>query len=782
MSFGDKLLAGLAKLEHQTIEPALLEQAKEIEAALQSATEYQALKKQLGLLSDISFRVPKETVKIVSEFLKRIQTVTLTYEYPSYRKFDTKGALITLALGILHKIRYQELNAVLVIFLEYASSEIEDVKKEALRGLELTADWNIDVLKQAGYYAQDTIIKHLQSLKEDELKMHFSAINLLCREILSTTISGDTWRADSVIISRGAIKADVQITGLRKSALQLLEKLYSFAKTPAEKIAIIGSLQQATNARDISPDDKATVAMLNADAVSVLKFYQQLLGSEELEIIEDIEHNAYWTHYHKSIYPDVKAAAIQIRDLLDANEEYQIFKTLIGFQGIFEDWESEEERRGKFKEIGEYRDNKAKEFVAGMTPENFALWRERILEYAKIESNDMATFPHFSKFLEHFGVEQPALALKILKDDDTKLERFLIPVLSGLWKSDRENAKKLIRKWMHKGLHLGQSIRLFSYTSDVDNELLQELFKKSQDKKDPMAFFNFTSVAAHQFGQGNKQLVSKYFVPSVKSLTELNEVMWIFDFWYRQNSEEIIESLTEDEVTALLDNLVQLKSLEYHAENVLSAIAKKHAIKVITFFGQRIERDEKTELKDGYEPVPYQFYKLASSLATIPKDAVGVVRSWYKPKEYGMFSHRGGRLLSNIFPTFSRGLSEALINLVQEGGDDNWLFVMSVLRNYEGQPFIHDVCRELAKVIPEKFENELGIILDATGVVSGPLGFAEAYERKIKEVEPWLKDTDEKVRTFAERHIKMLGKSIEHEKIRAAEEKELREYQFRNSE
>ena len=46
-------------------------------------------------------------------------------------------------------------------------------------------------------------------------------------------------------------------------------------------------------------------------------------------------------------------------------------------------------------------------------------------------------------------------------------------------------------------------------------------------------------------------------------------------------------------------------------------------------------------------------------------------------------------------------------------------------------------------------------------MVAGPLGFVEAFERKIKEIEPWLDDESEAVREFAKTHIKDLQMRIE---------------------
>lgn len=147
---------------------------------------------------------------------------------------------------------------------------------------------------------------------------------------------------------------------------------------------------------------------------------------------------------------------------------------------------------------------------------------------------------------------------------------------------------------------------------------------------------------------------------------------------------------------------------------------------------------------------------------------------------YGMFIYRGAKLLKNIFPQFHADLEKALVRIAHGNTRDDWLFVMAILRNYEGQPFIHGVCKELVKILPEDDEllGEVRIILQSTGVVHGTHGFAEALARKIREIEYWLSDTNLKIKSFAEKYIQGLQLQIEAENKRADEDIILRKHQY----
>jgi beta-lactamase class D len=109
---------------------------------------------------------------------------------------------------------------------------------------------------------------------------------------------------------------------------------------------------------------------------------------------------------------------------------------------------------------------------------------------------------------------------------------------------------------------------------------------------------------------------------------------------------------------------------------------------------------------------------------------------------------------------------------------------MAILRNYEGNPIIHDVCKEIVKVLPagSNLNKELSIILESAGTVSGEYGFVEAYKKKVEEIKPWQQDESPRVQKFAQNYIASLKKQIEYEQKRADEGILLRKHQYGSGE
>jgi len=180
-----------------------------------------------------------------------------------------------------------------------------------------------------------------------------------------------------------------------------------------------------------------------------------------------------------------------------------------------------------------------------------------------------------------------------------------------------------------------------------------------------------------------------------------------------------------------------------------------------------------------FDAIPFQLHKLNEPLSKIPSDAIRVVREQYDG-DYSLLIWRGARLLKTIFPGFPREFETELLNIVRAGGRTNCEFVLAILRNYEGEPFIHNVCKEIIRLLPldSPLRTEVAIAMERTGVVTGEFGLAEAYERKMNEVNDWVTDPDAKVQEFAKWYVVNLENMSAAARKRAEEEIALRKHRY----
>ena len=125
-------------------------------------------------------------------------------------------------------------------------------------------------------------------------------------------------------------------------------------------------------------------------------------------------------------------------------------------------------------------------------------------------------------------------------------------------------------------------------------------------------------------------------------------------------------------------------------------------------------------------------------------------------------------------------MQNRLERIATEGSDDDIGFILGILRRYHGEAATHNVVKEIIARLAED-DPRLSIVeicLQATGVVSGEFGFAEAYRRKKAEVAPWLDDARPQVRKFTERYLRHLDNSIALDHRRGEERRELRRRRF----
>jgi hypothetical protein len=137
-------------------------------------------------------------------------------------------------------------------------------------------------------------------------------------------------------------------------------------------------------------------------------------------------------------------------------------------------------------------------------------------------------------------------------------------------------------------------------------------------------------------------------------------------------------------------------------------------------------------------------------------------------------------LLHVIFPDFPEAFEAELSRVLGNKSEIDILFVLAILRTYEGQPFIHRICKEIIRVLPSdsRLRTEVAVALESTGMVSGEFGVAEAYERKKEEVKDWLDDSADKVKDFAKWYIGTLEDMSVAERKRAEEDIALRKQKY----
>ena len=800
-----KVLGRLAHSSTPAADEAIGRACDQAFATLAEANEYDALEFGVEVLATVGFRRSKEAVSAIDSFIRSVEARHLVHSHEygalveTLSKYRNAYTLTSKGIEVLSGLRYLETPAVVDSLLWASTHAEESVRKGAISALSGLAKYNLSV-----YYGQGTesgrgigaapqlsAIDTLEKTSDEELKTHLGGVLTILEGLLSTSMESARWSSTAVTLSRATTPADGGVLAARQRSIALLKKLYGLLETRSQKLSIIRSLNAAARAQSMGAGDKAYADMISANAQEVLAVFAHLAKEEDLQIVQKLEHDSYWIHYH-SPSEDVRSAALNVKAVIDANKEYAIYKTLVGFEGVFGDWSTSKRDESFALGSQDSRVKEARVIASRIADEGFDVWRRRILTFAKTESNDMATFPVFYEFLAEVAGSYPIFALDLLFNDSDQLSKFLIPILRGLWDSEkRDELLPLIRRWVREArpeetTFLYACAKLFLSTKHVDVELLGQLLDKATELKDAFVLRQVASVAIARFATDEVHGELKaLFLRALSRLTELKDANWVREIWFREKAKEIVAELSPKERHEVLKNLRLLPQIDYQAEDVLAVIAEREPRDVVDLLCARLyEPDERAPAlaeKEGveYEELPFQFHRLQDPLSSDPKMVVQKVLDCYR-KDSSLFEFRGAKLLQVIFPQFSETFQGALVRLVREGGDAELEFVAGVLRAYSGEMFIHPVARELIKRLPpgSPLVTEVEIALQSTGVVSGEYGMAEAYERKRLEVLDWLQDPDDRIRTFAVKYISELEAMRDSERARAEESIALRKFKY----
>ena len=304
--------------------------------------------------------------------------------------------------------------------------------------------------------------------------------------------------------------------------------------------------------------------------------------------------------------------------------------------------------------------------------------------------------------------------------------------------------------------------------SDVKKpDFAARLLKRAIDKGDQIAVIECLLFALEHYGTEKIADADTFVRDALTFLNDRKDPRWVSEAWFLQKATKFYEELTPERTAQVLQNLGYLRQVNYQVERVLVRLAERQPEAVWDYFGTRLAREAADgEDEERFEAVPFQFHGLEKELSKDPQLAISKGLSWFA-RDRDLFQFRGGRLLSSAFPNCTPEFAAALAELVKAGGDTEADFALAILQNYHGETSTHVVLKEIVSRFPDDARKMSGVrvSIDSTGVVSGELGFAEAWRAKKESLTEWLADERPAVKAFAEKHIAELDL---HDRVRTA--------------
>lgn len=672
----------------------------------------------------------------------------------------------------------------------------EHIKKKILEAINSLAKYEIDVWNQVGPGVQAVLVDHIVAMSTRDRFLNRDIVLAVSSAVLSPEMHGAIWHAESVTLRTGSIPASPEIQNIRDKTLTVLFDLFKSAKSDPERRKIISTIREAeyTGTRSEINDDFLNLT-LSASARTVDFF----IGNSTVlsyELMETLEHD-YWYAWKRARgiarsgsrakCKDVAVKLIgeieKLRDRFNADATYVKFKVLVGFESIYPlHWEGIEEENfeSQYEASESYRHSEADKYIAQIDENNEADWFALIERVASVESNDLATFPPFTRFLTELAKEKPETTARLLEQGPEQVAKFLPAILNGLEKSNNQAIyDRQVRRLIASGKHLGAVARQLRLGDLARPAVAASVLKRAMDIGDNVAVMECLILAMEMPDRVSP--TRDFYRPAIQYLNAKSEYRWIQFYWLTKEANPFFASLSDDEAQLLQPALVHASQIDYRVERILFQLAKDHPKLVWDCFTNRLakRRQDGEDSGERYDAVPYQFHGLERELSKHPDLAVRSGRALFE-KEPDLFRFRGGQLLKNAFPSFPNEFGNELMRLVSEGDREDAQFVIEVMENYHGEEQTHELLKALIVRYPNDRDIRSGVAIsvEGTGAVWGEGGFVDSLRTKIELIRNWCSDNRPEVRKFATELIESMELQIADEERRAEERKALRQLQY----
>lgn len=735
---------------------------------------HENLKILLKYIEEFGDKTPKE-LKIIeiindtlekSKQLKKEPVKTSFGDLPGHDYAD----VAEVCLDILERLRYIYPKEVFETLSRLSIDDKEKIKKKSLEVVSKMAKYTFwPKEKKIYYHPQLFILDEVERWDDKKLLTHLNFIVKVSEELLSPSFEGTSWSNHKTFtIHQGPLPAGDTVKKIRERTISILKKLYSLSKIISEKQRILQALGQATHTPHTGNYTPELEKIILENTNTLVSYYSSIVKEADNEVIKIIEEQLHWfVKRFKNGLKNVK----KLRSLIEKNAEYDMYKVFVGWDYRFSDeldyHEAEKERKQKIDE-----------YIKQITDKNLSQWQKKILpiikNYEQLE--DRGQFQYFNIFLNELSKQKPEIAQKLILENEKEIEPFLVHLIAGIWQSkQKERAIKLLEKWIKKGKHLSACAYIFEYVKEIDEPLLNKIYKKAKEQNDVNALTNVIRSIVSNFEQS--KIGKDLFVECIKELKEHKNYWWVNHVWFRGNS--ILGALNKNDWKTVLESLLIAPNIDYHLEEMLSAVAQNSPKELIGFFHERIKIQAKKKREERYDAIPFDLHKLNEPLSQNAKVVIEEILKWFK-KEDWLSYWEGGHLLQAIFPAFHQELEEQLIKLLRSKNKNKAKIVLYILRSYKGETFLYNVCKEFIKQYPKskKYKQEMFMILSQMGVVSGEYGFVDCYKRKKQEIQDWKKDKSKVIKNFAQQYENYLSKRIDYEKKRADEDIEIRKREF----
>ncbi|MFW1250844.1 hypothetical protein ACEV8Q_13120 [Vibrio parahaemolyticus] len=752
---------------------------EEIHGVLVNSISYDCLSSSLSVLERFISHVSKKSIDALVCCWYRLHEVEeLSLGDPSLVKFQRKDKIYSRIITLLGQLRYLEQDKVTdVLFTFWREDESHRVEVE--RVFKELAEFNLYAIDKIGFEPQLKILEKIKNISDEERVDLFPLAVCILNQLLSTDIEGHEWHYRTVTIKSMAIPASEQVESIRNDTVSLLIVLYDDVSSIEDKKILLNIMNEACRSSSRSEISDEASLIIEKNSIDILGFWASVVEKEPLELVQKIEYNSYWTYYHTTSQL-VKQSALLLREAIDSISEYKIYRDLVGYEGVFYNWE-DRDSVFDYESQSKYREDNLRSYIDSISTQNLDEWIRRVDVYLTTESKDLATFPYLFKFVEEASCIFPGEFLNAL-DSRPNLIKAAVSIFRGVWRSPQQKyfSRKII-EWLENGSYLWEISIAFSNFEGLEYDLINKFVKSCLNFEDVQSLSSLFRVINAENIKLSKDELNHLVSDIFSFLNEKESTSWIGYTWFTNKGDSFFLELSEYNLNLIVDNLVFVKDFDYQLEGVFENILNISVDSAFLLIEKRIEYKERIPFDElgRYDEIPFNFVSANKVLSNYPDRILNTIKNNYDPK-YSFLNHSISSLFRKCFPVFDDNLIDVITCHLNPLDTNELNIILSIVKSYEGHTSIYPLVKEILKKIDCSDHNIrcVRVALNSTGVVTGEYGFVNALNLRLEEVTPWLDDDDANVVKFTYKYIESLKEEIEQETKRVDERVAIEKHRY----
>ena len=207
-------------------------------------------------------------------------------------------AVTKLVVEIVESLRYVDVIGTLQLLIDiYRDEPNDDIRRQIVNAVKNLSEYNIDAYNQVGPMLQMALVDHLAGMSDAEVDSIRPIALTVWTEAIQSDITGATWKADSVVLSTGAVPVSDQLREVRDKAIKALFAAYDRSTDDAQKRAVLSALDAATRTPNQAQYSNELLATTLKDATRIVDFVTERAKATSYELLQHLEHRFLYDYF-----------------------------------------------------------------------------------------------------------------------------------------------------------------------------------------------------------------------------------------------------------------------------------------------------------------------------------------------------------------------------------------------------------------------------------------------------------------------------------------------------